>query len=316
MKKSLLLSALFTLLFLGSALQAATETPAALKGNIDTGKHHSADEVKVLQQHIKKEADLIQAASPEIQKAIQGIIDGVGMMMNGKNEDANLSLTTAAKIFDEAIKANPDIGLVAIENKLQVHELVASEEEIKSQTRLIQELLEKNELQEAREMIQPLQNEIDITTTYLPVKLFADATAKALETLQKNDSNQAVNIIRTVLNTLVTVKLIMPIPLILSEDLLIQASTLDKSKKEDALNLLDEAKSQLSIALLLGYTDKHSDAYITLNAQIKDIQNEIKGKNDAEKLYEKAKESFKKLEEKVREEKIKINNAIAGKPEK
>ncbi len=315
MNKILLIATISCSLFLGGSLTAA-EPSSTVKGKIDTGKHHSAQESAVLQKHIKREAGLIQAASPEIQKAVQGTIDAVSMMMNGRMDDANQSLAAVVEIYKLSIKADPDVGLVSIENKLAVNELVASEGEIKGQIRLIRDLLRNNNIQEAREMIQPLRDEIDITTIYLPVKIFAKASEKAYKALQEKDSQTAINTIRIALNTLVTVKLVMPIPLILSEDLLMQASALDKSKKEEVVTLLDQAQSQLNIAMLLGYTDKHSQAHATLNTQIDAIKEEIKGKNEVEKLYEEAKATFKKLEEKVNANKQKINEAISGKSEK
>jgi hypothetical protein len=314
MKKILLIAGIASSLLFGSTLQA--DKASTIKSKIDTKKRHTAKETEVLQNHIRKEADRIRTASTDIQAAVQGTVDAVGLMMNGKSDDANTSLAEAVKLFDAALKSDPDIGLVAVENNLRVHELVASEEEIKSQIQLIQDLLQTQKIQAARAAIQPLRDEIVITTIYLPVKLYAKATREALESLNKENTEEAVGAIRTALNTLVTVELTIPVPLILAEDLVVQASGLDKSKKAEAGKLLDQARSQLRIAELLGYTDRHNEAYTTINRQIDDIQQEIKGENSVEKLYQMIKESFAKLEEKVRAEKIRIDDVLSGKADK
>jgi hypothetical protein len=116
------------------------------------------------------------------------------------------------------------------------------------------------------------------------------------------------------LGTIISAGVLMPIPLLEAQFFIENASKLDKSKKEEAKALLESAKTELKKAMLLGYTDKHSDEYEALTKQINAIEKEIDGKNIVEKLYEKLKNSVKKLVGETRGEEMK--DSVAAKEER
>jgi hypothetical protein len=133
------------------------------------------------------------------------------------------------------------------------------------------------------------------------MKLYPKATEDALKAIEKGDKEAALTILNTSLNTIVSTTVLIPLSLLVAEDLVTVASQLNKDNKEDALNLLTLAHDELKKALYLGYTKKYSNAYKELEDEIVAIKKEIKGKNIVEKLYDKIKNSFKSIIDKNRE---------------
>ena len=154
-------------------------------------------------------------------------------------------------------------------------------------------------------MLLPLEDEMVIATQSIPIDLYLASTKEALKLLEANKKDEALATLVTGMSLMELNTVVMPIPLMLSEDLIIEASLLDKSKKEEAQKLLNMAKDELKKAVLFGYTKKHEPEYQLLSEGISEIQKEIKGKNVVEKLYDKLKNSFHSLLSKSREEGIK-----------
>jgi len=109
---------------------------------------------------------------------------------------------------------------------------------------------------------------------------------------------------------LVIYKTVIPTPLLVTQDLINEVMKLDKSKKEDAIKLLEAAKESLNRAELLGYTKLFPKEYKALNTSIDAIEKEIKGKNEVEKLYSNLKNDIINLISKIRASKVKVPNHI------
>jgi len=98
-------------------------------------------------------------------------------------------------------------------------------------------------------------------------------------------------------NTIYSAFLILP--LFESADLITAASKVAKENKTQALKYLDAASDTLDVAEKLGYVSKSATTYKVLHEEIKKVQKEIKGKNEAEKLFDSLKEKFKDFKTKV-----------------
>jgi len=97
------------------------------------------------------------------------------------------------------------------------------------------------------------------------------------------------------MNSVVVNRIVIPLPLLTAQDLVVDASKLDKTHKKEALKLLNLAQDELQKAVLLGYTKKHSKMYKSLDKELSVIKNEINGQNHVEKMYEHIKHSFESL---------------------
>jgi ribonuclease HII len=96
---------------------------------------------------------------------------------------------------------------------------------------------------------------------------------------------------------------VVPIPLLESTDLIAAASRIAKEDKERAVKYLDAASDALDVAEKLGYVSKSTTTYKVLHEEIEKVQKEIRGKNEAEKLFEELKTKLKEFKEKIFSEK-------------
>jgi len=278
MKKRFLLSALTCgLLLSATGLQAKTDKKTLVNNT--------------MQQEIKDH----KAAPKEIVSGMQQTFAALQALQANKKEDAQKALEKAKKSFDAALKAEPSLDIVPVDERFQAYAFIGSSDAINARLKLTEQLLKAHDTQSAIAMLSPLKDELDITVISIPMKIYPIAVKKALELLKKGDNKGAFNAVAEAMNSLAIAQAIVPTPLLAAEDLIVDASKLDKEKKEDAKKLLEAAKEELKRAELLGYTNKHAAEYKVLNKSIEKIEKEIKGENKVEKLYETIKNDFKHL---------------------
>jgi len=275
MKRKFLLSTLTSLLLLGTTvLQAQTDKKELVQ--------------KVANEQIKNH----KQAPKEIVEGLQNTYMAMTALQQNKKDEAVKLLEKANKSFDVALKADPSLKLIPIDERLQAYAFMGSSDVIDARLKLAVQLLKAHETQDASDILLPLKDELDITTVSVPMNLYPVSTKAALAALKKDDIKGAAVALNTAMSSLVSFRIVIPTPLLVAQDLIAEASKLDKSKKEDAAKLLDAAKEELKRAELLGYTSKHAEDYKVLNENIENIQKEIKGKNKVEELYEKLKNKF------------------------
>jgi len=291
MKKTLLLSTLTCGLLLGTtAIQAKTPTKALMEDQIN--------------QHVKEQ----KKAPKEVAKGIQATFKSVQLIEANKLKEAEALLQKANDNFDKALKADPKLDLLPLEESLTAYSFTGSSKTIKARLDLTKQLIEAHDTQTAIAMIIPLKDELDINVVSLPMSLYPVSTKAALDAVKKGDKKAALTALKEGFGALVYGSIIIPTPLLAAQDLIIEASQLEKSKKEDAQKLLSAAKEELKRAELLGYTTKHTEAYKALDRSIEKIQKEIKGENKVEKLYDIAKKDLEKIIHNARITKVKMKN--------
>jgi hypothetical protein len=265
------------------------------------------DEAKNINYSVSKEAKFqnstFKAAPKEIVDGLNDTLKAIVALKKQDIKSAKELLSKASENFDKALKANPNLKMVPIAKQIEVREFLGDVALIKRMLKDSVTLIKSYDTQAARALLLPLQDEMRIRTQFIPMDLYPVATKKAAEALDKNNVAGAVAILAASLNTLAVEEVVIPIPLLVAQDLVIAASKVDKSKKKAALALLDAAKVELEKAVLLGYTKKHSPEYKGLTDEINAIEKEIKGKNEVEKLYSHILNSFKKLLDEVRGDK-------------
>lgn len=278
MKTKWILSALTCGLLLGATgLQAKTDKKVLVNNT--------------MQEQIKQH----KQAPKEVVAGMQQTFKALKAMQAGKKADAKKALEAATKSFETALKANPSLDLIPIDERFQAFSFMGSSDAIAARLKLAQQLLKAHDTQVANAVISPLKDELDITVISIPMKIYPVAAQKALEELNKGNDKAAFDAIAEAMNSLVVVKAIVPTPLLAAQDMIIDASRLDKKKKAQAKKLLSAAKEELKRAELLGYVSKNEAAYKLLNDDITKIQKEIEGKNVVEKLYDRLKNDFKKI---------------------
>ena len=259
----------------------------------------SADDAKRLKTIVNREAtkhrSSLKKAPKEITEGLQQTVVALRALHQNQIKPAKDALEKATKLFDESLKKDPQLALVPIADEIQVNDFTGNAKLVKQIIKATQSLLKDHDTQAARKMLLPLQDEMDMQTQFIPMNTYPIATKEALKVLNKGNAKLAFTTLAIALNSIVTQVVVVPLPLITAQDLVLEASKLDKSNKKDALKLLSNADDELEKAVLLGYTKKHSKEYKNLQAQVKNIEAEIKGKNEVVKLYDNLKNDFKSL---------------------
>lgn len=256
---------------------------------------------KALKAAEKEQSALLEKVNKGVLEGYEKVLEATALLtQEGKEQEAISALQAATGKFDVAMTANPGLKLVAIDGNVSMTALITSPKIINDELDVAIDLLKNHKVQGARTLLEPMQDEMVITTAYLPMGTYPDAIKLATKYLVKGKKEDAIATLATTLSTIVVETKIIPLALVRAESLLITASELDKNKeKSEAHKLLDAAYEQLEIATLLGYTDKESKAYDAMKAQIKAVKKEIDGKNAVEKMYDKVKASVKNLIKKL-----------------
>jgi len=294
MKKKLLVSTMVAALILGSSTLSANESTS--QESLSKSVKISVDKEKTKQKEGFKEAP------QEIVKGFEDTLKAISYLEGENSVEAKKVLKSATENFQKALKASPELDIVPFSQEIVVNEFLGDSQKVKKALILANNLITQYDTQVAKVVLAPLQDEMIITTQAIPMKLYPLATEKALEALEKGDREKALEMLRVSLNTIITETVVMPLPLLVAEDLVATAAALDKSKKEEVLVLLNLAQDELKKALYLGYTKKHAPAYQSLDDQIEALKKEVKGKNVVEKLYDKLKNSFSSLVGQSRED--------------
>ncbi len=296
MKKKSFISAIVIYALMASPLSIANNKhPANVKNNMTEEQMASSD--KAIKSMEKKQNNLLKTVNKGVLDGYNKVLEAMHLLsIDGKEKDAIKLLQDATGKFDIALAANPALKLATIDANVSVSELITTSELVKEKTEEAIDLLKAHKVQAARKIIDIMRDEMIISTTYLPMGTYPDAIKLATKYLVQGKKEDALATLSTALSTVVIEKAVVPLALVRAENLLKLASELDKNKgKKKAKDLLNAAEEQMEIAVLLGYSDKDSKAYESIQKQIKAIKKEINGKNLVEGLYDKVKSSIGKL---------------------
>ncbi len=309
MKRKVILSTLLAGILLSTSALYANDAVSSKDANA-LNNSNSAKRLKAI---VSKEAAqhklALKKAPKEVIEGLQQTVVALRALHANQVKPAKDALEKATKLFDKALKKDPKLGLVPIADEVQVNDFTGNTKLIKQTIQSVQSLLKDHDIQAARKMLLPLQDEMDMQTEFLPMDTYPVATKEALKMLNKGNSKLAFTTLMTALHTVVTQVDIVPLPLLAAQDFVLEASKLDKSNKKDALKLLASADDELEKAVLLGYTKKHSAEYKHLQTQVKNIEAAIPGNSDISKLYDHIKNDFKDIISKPKKDNVTVVNS-------
>jgi ribonuclease HII len=246
------------------------------------------------------------AAQDQQIKVVQEAVDALFLTRKVLVDLDHNDLNHAKKDLEQAIGklevvlAHDDAPiLLPIDSMVTVTEYAGDLQSIKSNIKLVQELLDDGKVQEARRLLDTLQSEIDIVTVNLPLVSYPQALKLAAKYLHDGKTKEARDVLEMALGTLVENEVVIPIPLLKAEALIDTASTIAKKDKNQALKHLDVARQELKIAQALGYTSRSDTTYKMLDEAIEKVEEEIRGKNRAERLFEELIGKLKEFKEKA-----------------
>lgn len=290
MKKIWINSLLAASLMTSAPLWAAADKPV-----LDEAQQASSDQA-IAKQEGKQNA-MLQAINENVVAGFDKVREAARLLtQEGREKEAIAALEAATAKFDIALVAKPDLGLVPIDTRVEIAELITTPELIEEATDTAVDMLKDGQLQAARKLLLPLRDEMVTETVLLPMETYPDAIKLATAELIKGEKEKAVATLDEAFNTFVIMRSVLPLSLLRAEAFIIEAAALDKEQdKEKALKLVEAAQMQLEVAVLLGYADRKSQAYDDLKDMVKDLRKEIQGGNVVEKLYFKLKQGLRKL---------------------
>ena len=244
---------------------------------------------------VKGHKNSLKEAPKEFMSALNDTIMALHAIKSNKTDEAQKLLKKAEEEFAKAFKKEPKLGLIPVLDNAEIITFNGSPALIRHIKDSAVELLQDNDTQLAIDMLTPLQDEIIIKTQYVPAYLYPKAVQEAQKELKAGKKDAAFSTIVTALDASQLQTIIIPIPFITAQDMVLEASKIEKSHKQEALKLLNMAQVELQKAVLLGYAHENMAAYKSLDRQIEALKTEIKGKNIVTKLYDKLLESFKSL---------------------
>jgi tetratricopeptide (TPR) repeat protein len=287
--KNILLSTLLSSLLLSNALYAKSEIKSV-------NAVSKAAVAKGTQDALANQQKLIQEAIESLNFTHKALV----ALNNNKSADAQKNIEKALGKLEVILTAKNAPKLLPIDSKVNMVEYVGDKHSIENSLITVSDLLKHHKVQEARLLLNTLQSEIDLTVVSLPLITYPDALKLAAKYLHENKVEKAKSVLELALSTFDTTTTVIPLPLLKATDLINVSASLSKSgKKEEALKYLKAAEDQLDVAQALGYVSKSSTTYKALHSAIKDVRKEIKGKNRAEKLFEKLKKSLEDFKSKI-----------------
>lgn len=246
----------------------------------------------------------------EIMVGLKASLDAITQMHYNRIPDAQKSLSLATASFNTALKANPNLKMVPIATEVDVDELDMTTQQIMTLTRRANEELSKHAVQNARELLIPLKDEMRFTVQYLPMQLYPKATQAALNELSKGENAKALETMTSALETIVSESSMTPIPLLEAQTNIEMAMKLDKTKKSDASVLIQDAKNDIAKTVALGYLNDGSNEYKQLQNEIDSVENAINGETKVAKMIDSLKMTFEHAIAKARTQSHKLLSEI------
>ena len=288
--RKLLLSSIVALSLLGSSAYA-------LDANASS-KSVSANAVQVAKDSANKQKGDVKIIKEAVE-SIALVAETIKYIDENKKDEAIKSLEKAIGKIEVVLSDPKAPALIPVDAKVVVAKFLGDAYTAQNAVITSIALLTNKRVQEARKIVQTLVDEIDFTTINLPLASYPAALKLAAKNLHEGKLQEAKEVLATALNTFVAITTVTPIGILEAQDLIIAASKIAKTDKKLALSHLAAAKEALKRSEALGYTSYSDTTYKMLIEEIRKVEKEIKGKNEAEKLFEALIEKIKEFKEKA-----------------
>jgi len=230
----------------------------------------------------------------EAVKAIQYTQDAL-IYLNGKNtQKAKESIKKAIGELSDLLNRPNSPYLLPVDVNINAYQFSGKKEDVAKLVNQAKILVAENKLPQAREILNSLRDEIVIKTVNLPIATYPATLNLAIKYLNENKLDEAKDVLAMALSTLVETDTVIPIPLIKAQALIQKASEAIKTNKSQSIKYLEEAKNQLSLGQILGYTSTSDTTYKILREKINKIESEIRKGHKTNSLFE---DLVKKIEE-------------------
>ena len=262
-----------------------------------------------VQKELQKRKESFKQAPKEILEGLDETIQALNALQKNDTKKAQELLEKAVHNFQSALEADPNLKLVPIDQIIEVKEFDADVNTIKGLIRDATGLLKRYRTQQARDILLPMEDEIDIIVHSIPMELYPKVTQKALDLLKQGKKAEAAKVLAQGFSLIVTEEIVIPIPLLTSQALVKQASELYEKEPQKALNLLQKAKEELQKAIVLGYTTAHSKEYRALYDEILKIEKALNSHKNPKEMFKNLHKHYNELLQKHEQEKKRLKES-------
>lgn len=244
--------------------------------------HQDSDKRKLLEE--KR-----QQISQEAREVMLGTYNAVLALEKHDASKARSHLQEMLGKIDILIAKYPSVKLIPADVSAQIDDLEYNAEEVKDWVDQADDLLDDNQIQDARQILDSLVSEVRVTTVNIPLGIYPAAIKEAVVAIDANKPDDAKMALENVLDMLVSTTEIIALPVLQAESLLTQASELEhksdlsnQTSRKEIIKLTQAARDKLKLAELLGYGDKND--YSSLYKNIDEINDTIHSEGTAATL--------------------------------
>ena len=251
-------------------------------------------DVKVQQQNKNQLKENEKRVMADAIIAVQETNNALIALDKDKKQDALNALEKAAGKLQLILARHPNLVLAPTKVDILTVNLVGDTEQIKKIRKEATNLLENGDVQAARHLLEGLASETVISVKSIPLGTYPDAIKKAVKLIDEGKQKEAVAVLQFALNTMSINNTIIPLPVVISQELLKNAEKLaekkDRSEDENKhlANLLTDARKELQRAELLGYGNKKD--FKNFYEQLDFIENKTNGGKSSSGLFSKIQE--------------------------
>ncbi len=241
-----------------------------------------------------------------IKEAVAALAQTKKAIIALEKKDKQAALDALAMVtgkLDIIIAREPDMANAPIDVRVETYDLISSVDMVKKAVKTAQDLLDDGEVQQAREIMIGLVDEIDLIVTSIPLASYSDGIKAVAKLVDEEKYEEAQEAIYELLSTLVVTRNVIPLPILRAEELLKKADELAAKKNRSAEEnkqlaaLLSDTRSQLKMAEVLGYGDKKE--YKDFYRQIKEIEKKTEGGKFGKGFMDKLKKSLADFKAKI-----------------
>jgi len=274
-----------------------------LTGTVGADENTSISSNEISTKAMQKETQRVNNKKEQLVKealsSLKLSADALMKLDNNKTQEAKKDIELALGKLESILVAEDTPKLLAIDQKVVIKDFIGSAKDVEIVIKDVKSLLSNGKVQEARELLNSLQSEIDVTVVSLPLMTYPDALKLASKYIIDDKPEKAKEVLKVALSTFSEVKEIIPIPLVNTLRLVEVASNISKKDKEQALKYLQSASDELNKAEKLGYISRGTTSYQGLHKLIDKIKKEIAGPNKAEKLFQEFSRKLQQFKENI-----------------
>ena len=284
-----------------SASSESTQTTPRAEKPIELGMEQDSLDAQVQQRGVDKVEEETAKLVEEAASAIEATYEAVAALSRDKKDSALMAIERATGKLEVLLARDPSLSMIPLDVSLKTEDLVADLPTIDRIKETVEQAIEDGYYQVARQELENLASEIQITTVEMPLATYPEAMKAAAALIEENQLEAANLVLYDALNTLVVVEERIPLPVLRAEALVENAQKLDaesEDKKEDVLMLLGNAKFQLVLAEELGY-GKRDKEYEELSESIEELEESVRSEGDSQGIFSKLKDKISSFADRI-----------------